>query len=146
MFAFTITIFIIAISLSYSLDTNKAITNFADIFRDYETNPDATHKLLTKDAQVCMNGQCSDLRKSWEDSFKNVKIFDYEYEVLSVGGNEAMLICWDYVETNDGCNSMFTCHCHYHFDDDGKVNKIDLVMSDEQLAKYGKCLAPKEEL
>mgnify|MGYP003387413264 CR=1 FL=1 len=86
------------------------------------------------------------MKASTDGFLGNLVKFDYEYEILVESPNQAIIKCVDFVESKDGCFSVFTAHNVLSFNEEGKISKSELIAGDRDMANLFKCLAPPPEL
>ena len=126
------------------LDLLSVQTKFDEAFKQYPQNPKLMETIMTEDAVVCIEQECSPYKQVYDEWLEGVKTFDYLNEINAVGKNMMAGRCWDYLDYPDGCHTMFYADWAVVVNDDGKITKHSTIMSQEQYMNAFKCKSNKK--
>lgn len=135
-----------ATTAATDLDLVSLQDKFDEVFKQYPQNPELMEDIMTPDAVVCIEDDCSPYREVYDNWFEDVKTFDYMNEVRAVGKNTVSGRCWDYMDYPGGCHTMFYADWTAVFNADGKLTKHSVIMSQENMANAFKCMPSKLEV
>ena len=128
------------------LDGVSIVANLDEAFKQYPQNPDVMKDLMAEDAVVCFEEDCGPYKEVFDDFFEGVKTFDYLNEIRVVGKNMISGRCWDYMDYENGCHTMFYNDWTMVLNDEGKVTKQIGIMNQEQYMNAYKCVPHKMEI
>ena len=134
--------FFAMLAIGMASPIHDATVKYCEAFKHYGTNPDAVKELLADDAVSCVNGDCLPWVAKYDGMFQAVAKFDYTYEIITTGESQAVARCFNYLETKNGCSSMFMLTDVMTFNADNKITKTELIAPPSELQKVMKCFAP----
>ena len=121
------------------------LVQYCDKAKDWHAQRDTLVDLFTEDAVFCLNGECTPFFESMEGFMSQIFVIEWEYDIIVESSDRAIVKFTDYVETHDGCSTMFSLYTYVTHSADGKIFKGENILSDENLGKMMKCLGPSAD-